>query len=107
METSGNLINNSVKQALKAVKRPCITVLRLNMTKYGSWDWYYGCVLLPLGSPTGWSNGLYALTVTCSSCGVRVGVRVRVWYREGVPGGYTGWVIRCPAAKDVPLESGG
>ena len=37
----------------------------------------------------------------------REGVPGGVWYREGVLGGYTGWVIRGPASsKDVHLQSG-
>ena len=38
---------------------------------------------------------------------VREGVRVRVWYREGVREGYTGWVIRGCTTQPARFARGG
>ena len=100
-KTGPKLSKTLVKRVLNSVKRPCKRV-PASITVYNqSQDPKTGCVLIPLGSPTGGRKRSYvhAIGVWCTvaACGYG-GVRGRVWG----PGGYQGGLYRVGTGRAIP-----
>ena len=84
------------KLSKNPVKRPCKPVYGPRTLYNGVLGPYTGCVLLPLGSPTGCPNWSYVHVPAVPAAGVLVhrgdGRRVG-GYQVGTGEGYTGWVM--------------
>ena len=93
-----------VKTVINSVIRPCKPVephKKLYITSLGPKT---GCVLRPLGSPTGPSNVQYAC-VTGARYGAAGTCGTGAVVRGMVPGGYTGRAIPVPSTEDVHRQA--
>ena len=100
-ETSWKPHRNLMETSTNLSKTQSNGRVNLNIRVLPAWDLNTGCVLIPLGSPTGPQKRLLDHSVRRTAGGRWEGVPG--WYgdRVGRGEGYTGYY---PAAKDVPVK---